>query len=732
MNTEFGRKMAKQYWLGDFYVDLTRNQITLNKQPQKLPPKALAVLTYLAKNAKKVVSHDELLEHVWPDTIVTPNTLQRSIAQLRKALDDGNAEESVIKTHAKQGYSLECDVSWHAMEDSAEKIGNSSEEELNVDTAEQPEHQDIHSATKELNQTTNYAKPFVLVSVIIVVMLSVVLFNQQGNIRESATPFVIKSIKPVTASGHKEFNANYSPDGQYITFHRYQDKLCVNNIWAKNVATQSEVQLTRTYGTYDGHSISPNGETMVFIEEQDCAKPATQQQCFNLLSINFKEALKSPVEPTLLMECKHSKISKPVWLDNDNIVLLQKNGSRSQLISYGINDNSSAVIRELNNGEITYFDFSAKQQLIALVRTKNNNQLYLEKLTPNGDVLSSNHIRLTDDIPKYRRIYPKFSPTEDQLIFSTGRKLYTLNFDGDVARINLPLAQRISTPKFHSNGKQMLSIQGQYDSEIESVLLTTTTENHDSPTHPQSQLLSEAMRSITEEADAQFQPHGNLIAYESGRSGDAQIWLFDGNNIEQLTQFPQDNFIDGFDWASDGQSLLANSDFQLTQIFLDKTKNAIPMDYPVVNLFHWQSNNNMALANVRESGITKFAEIDLTTGISRIIGDHPANWATRLPNNQIVYTDSMYRFWREGVTEFQILDALEGYGSDKRFVVEHETLYGVNKDNQLWAYSLSDESMNVMSTLPENIDYLHDVNGEQALISTVQASRKLVTEIVLE
>ncbi|WP_448547634.1 winged helix-turn-helix domain-containing protein [Thalassotalea fusca] len=724
--------MAKQYWLGDFYVDLTRNQITQNKQPQKLPPKALAVLTFLAQNAKKVVSHDELLEHVWPDTIVTPNTLQRSIAQLRKALDDGATKESIIKTHAKQGYSLECDVSWHTVEDSDEKSSNSSEganvEELIVDIAEQTEYQQTHSATKDPNHTTNYVKPLILVSVIMVAVLSVVLFNLQ----ESATPFVIKSIKPVTASGQKEFNGNYSPDGQYITFHRYKDKLCVNNIWAKNVATKSEAQLTRTYGTYDGHSISPNGETMVFIEEQDCAKPATQQQCFNLLGINFKEALKSPVEPTLLMECKHSKISKPVWLDNDNIVLLQKNGTRSQLISYAIKDNTSSVIRELTNGEITYFDFSAKQQLIALVRTKNNNQLYLEKLTPSGEVLSSNHIRLTDDIPKYRRIYPKFLPTEDQLIFSTGRKLYTLNFHGDVAKINLPLAQRISTPKFHSNGKQMLSIQGQYDSEIESVLLTTITDNHDSPTHRQSQLLSDAMRSITEEADAQFQPHGNLIAYESGRSGDAQIWLFDGNNIEQLTQFSLDNFIDGFDWASDGQSLLANSDYQLTQVFLDRTKKAVPVDFPVENLFHWQSESNMALANIRVNGVTKFAEIDLATGVSSIIDDQAANWATRLPNKQIVYTDTMYRFWREGVAEFQMLDALEGYGSDKRFVVKHDTLFGINKDNQLWAFSFTGESVNIMSTLPDNIDYLHDVNGEQALISTVQTSRKLVTEIVLE
>ena len=105
--------MAEQYWIGGFFIDLSRNQITQNKQSQIIAPKALAVLTYLAENQGKVVSHDALLTHVWQDTVVSPNTLQRSIAQLRKALGDNGKVQVHIKTHAKQGYSLECDVRWH-------------------------------------------------------------------------------------------------------------------------------------------------------------------------------------------------------------------------------------------------------------------------------------------------------------------------------------------------------------------------------------------------------------------------------------------------------------------------------------------------------------------------------------------------------------------------------------------------------------------------------------------
>jgi DNA-binding winged helix-turn-helix (wHTH) protein len=98
--------MAEQYWIGGFYIDLSRNQITENKQSQIIAPKALAVLTYLAENQGKVVSHDALLGHVWQDTEISPNTLQRSIAQLRKAMGDDSKDQVYIKTHAKQGYSL--------------------------------------------------------------------------------------------------------------------------------------------------------------------------------------------------------------------------------------------------------------------------------------------------------------------------------------------------------------------------------------------------------------------------------------------------------------------------------------------------------------------------------------------------------------------------------------------------------------------------------------------------
>jgi len=53
--------MAKQYSVGEFFVDLSRNQISQLSQSQTLSPKVLLVLTLFAKNRGKVVSYNELL-----------------------------------------------------------------------------------------------------------------------------------------------------------------------------------------------------------------------------------------------------------------------------------------------------------------------------------------------------------------------------------------------------------------------------------------------------------------------------------------------------------------------------------------------------------------------------------------------------------------------------------------------------------------------------------------------
>src|SRR5262245_12942028 len=53
-----------------------------------LMPKPFAVLKYLVEHAGRLVTQDELVEAIWPDTHVQPEVLRRYILEIRRALGD--------------------------------------------------------------------------------------------------------------------------------------------------------------------------------------------------------------------------------------------------------------------------------------------------------------------------------------------------------------------------------------------------------------------------------------------------------------------------------------------------------------------------------------------------------------------------------------------------------------------------------------------------------------------
>jgi hypothetical protein len=58
----------------------------------------------LVDNAGSLVSHDVLLDTIWPETYVNPEILRKYILEIRKALGDSFKAPAFIETHAKRGY----------------------------------------------------------------------------------------------------------------------------------------------------------------------------------------------------------------------------------------------------------------------------------------------------------------------------------------------------------------------------------------------------------------------------------------------------------------------------------------------------------------------------------------------------------------------------------------------------------------------------------------------------
>ena len=67
---------------------LWRLRETAQDERVLLTPKAFAVLRYLVEHAGQLVTQEELLEAVWPETHVQPEVLKSRIFEVRSALGD--------------------------------------------------------------------------------------------------------------------------------------------------------------------------------------------------------------------------------------------------------------------------------------------------------------------------------------------------------------------------------------------------------------------------------------------------------------------------------------------------------------------------------------------------------------------------------------------------------------------------------------------------------------------
>ena len=89
---------------GPFLIDWRERVLRRDRQQVPLTPKAFDVLAALAEEPGRLVSKDELLRKVWPDTFVEESNLAYHIFAVRKALGDTAATPRYIETVPKRGY----------------------------------------------------------------------------------------------------------------------------------------------------------------------------------------------------------------------------------------------------------------------------------------------------------------------------------------------------------------------------------------------------------------------------------------------------------------------------------------------------------------------------------------------------------------------------------------------------------------------------------------------------
>jgi DNA-binding winged helix-turn-helix (wHTH) protein len=93
------RPVKRFYSFDEFRVDPLERLLFRAEQEVPLTPKVFDTLLVLIENGSHVLTKQELMQQVWPDSFVEENNLAQNISTLRKALG-----EQYIQTVPKRGY----------------------------------------------------------------------------------------------------------------------------------------------------------------------------------------------------------------------------------------------------------------------------------------------------------------------------------------------------------------------------------------------------------------------------------------------------------------------------------------------------------------------------------------------------------------------------------------------------------------------------------------------------
>ena len=124
------------YEFGPYRIDPAKRLLLRGEESVQLPSKVFETLLVLVQHSEEVVSKDDLLKTVWPDSFVEESNLSQSIFLLRKALGETAQDHRYIVTIPGRGYRFTENVRLVAADEADLIVESHSQSRVTVEETE--------------------------------------------------------------------------------------------------------------------------------------------------------------------------------------------------------------------------------------------------------------------------------------------------------------------------------------------------------------------------------------------------------------------------------------------------------------------------------------------------------------------------------------------------------------------------------------------------------------------